>query len=244
MRSAERNTTQLSGAATTFAEVPSVSAAPMNLDLARQVCSGMRQLEASGLNRGTAGNLSVRDSDGFLMSPSGIKPHDLEPKFIVALSADGAHRESGKQPSSEWRFHRDIYRARPDDAQAIVQGHSAYATALACQRMDMPSFHYMVAVAGGPDIRCAPYAIFGSQALADAAVAALEQRRACLLANHGLIAVGATVMAAIDLALEVEELARQYILTRALGEPALLSENEMFDVIEKFKTYGAPDGGQ
>jgi L-fuculose-phosphate aldolase len=211
--------------------------------LADAICIGMCQLEALGLNRGTSGNMSTRIQDGFLITPSGIATPDLHSSLMVKLDADGnpIDRENGPQRSSEWRFHRDIYHARTD-VQAIVHVHSAYATALACQRRSLPAFHYMIAVAGGLDIRCAPYATFGSQALSDGAVSALRERRACLLANHGLIAVGNSLVKAIALAVEVEELARQYSLSCSLGEPVLLSESEMADVIEKFKTYGAAHG--
>src|SRR6202011_2361320 len=142
-----------------------------------------------------------------------------------------------RRPTSEWRFHRDIFRSRKDVA-AIVHTHSPKATSLACTGRGIPSFHYMVAVAGGSDIRCAPYYTFGSQALSDAAVAALEGRKACLLANHGVIAVGSDLPAALALAGEVENLAAQYCAALALGEVRILDEIEMRGVIEKFRTYG------
>ena len=157
------------------------------------------------------------------------------------LDATGAPCDETQRPSSEWRFHRDIYQARPE-IHAIVHVHSTHATALACLRRDLPAFHYMVAVAGGADVRCAPYATFGSAALAAAARAALEGRRACLLANHGMITLGKDVAGAIGLAVEVEELARQYLVARAAGEPVLLDAEEMRVVIEQFKTYGTAHG--
>ena len=202
------------------------------------LCAGMRELERLGLNRGTAGNLSVRDGTCFLITPSGVKPRDLAPEGIVAMSAQGEPLDAAQRPSSEWRFHRDIYAAR-EDAAAIVHVHSTHATALACQGRDLPPFHYMIAVAGGADVRCAPYATFGTQALSDAALAALAGRRACLLANHGVITLGDSVERAIDVAVEIEELARQYLLACATGEPVLLDDAEMARVLEKFKTYGA-----
>jgi len=193
------------------------------------------------LNHGTAGNLSVRHGDGCLITPSGVKPGALTHDTIVALDASGAARVAGQLPSSEWRFHHAIYASRPD-TRAVVHVHSAHATALACLRRSLPAFHYMVAVAGGPDIRCAPYATFGSEALAEAAMTALDGRVACLLANHGMITLGTDVGVAIDLAIEVEDLARQYLLALTVGEPVILSSAEMQIVLEKFKTYGAHHG--
>lgn len=206
--------------------------------LREALCEGMRELERLGLNRGTAGNLSVRDGTAFLITPSGVKPRDLATDAIVAMTAQGEALDAAQCPSSEWRFHRDIYAVR-EDVQAIVHVHSTHATALACQGRDLPPFHYMIAVAGGADVRCAPYATFGSQALSDAALGALAGRRACLLANHGVIALGDSVERAIGLAVEIEELARQYLLACATGEPVLLDDAEMSRVLEAFKNYGA-----
>ncbi|MEQ8660629.1 MAG: class II aldolase/adducin family protein [Gammaproteobacteria bacterium] len=202
------------------------------------VADGMRELERLGLNRGTAGNLSARTPSGFLITPSGVRPRDLDAAAIVAMTATGEPRTPARRPSSEWRFHRDIYAARAEVA-AIVHVHSSHATALACQRRALPAFHYMVAVAGGADVRCAPYATFGTQALSDAALAALSERRACLLANHGVITLGTTVERAIDLAVEIEALAEQYLLAVGSGTPVLLDAAEMARVVEKFKSYGA-----
>jgi L-fuculose-phosphate aldolase len=201
----------------------------------------MRALGSAGLNRGTAGNVSLRTAEGFLVTPSAIKPDVLAPSDIVRLDAAGAVVGGTREPSSEWRFHRDIYAARPD-AHAVVHVHSPHATALACQRRDIPPFHYMVAKAGGDSVRCARYATFGSQALSDAAVEALAGRRACLLANHGMITLGAGLEAAIDLAVEVEELARQYVLALMCGTPVLLGADEMREVLERFENYGAANG--
>jgi L-fuculose-phosphate aldolase len=145
-----------------------------------------------------------------------------------------------RRPSSEWRFHRDIMAARAD-VGAIVHAHSRYATALACTGRDIPAFHYMVAVAGGVDIRCAPYHTFGSQELSDAALEALRDRKACLLAHHGVIALGSTLAAALKLAGEVESLAAQYCTALALGDVGRLGEEEMRRVVEKFRTYGSQD---
>jgi L-fuculose-phosphate aldolase len=213
----------------------------MSLTARDALCVASRSLEQRGLNCGTAGNLSVRFGDGLLITPSGVKPAQLTPAAIVAMALDGTLAEPEQRPSSEWRFHRDIYVARPD-ASAVVHVHSPYATALACQRRDIPGFHYMIAKAGGNSIRCAGYATFGTQALSDTALLALEDRRACLLANHGMIAIGADLERAVDLTLEVETLAQQYALALMSGTPVLLSSDEMRDAFERFKTYGARDG--
>ena len=218
------------------------AASKASLDKSRHaVCKAMRDLELAGLNRGTAGNASVRIDDGFLVTPSGLKPENLTPDAIVYVDASTDLMANGVNPSSEWQFHKDIYMTR-SDADAIVHVHSAYATALACQRRAIPAFHYMVAVAGGSSIRCAPYATFGTQALSDAALQALDGRRACLLANHGMITLGESLEAAFDLAVEVEELARQYALALMSGEPVLLSESEMLEVLDKLKDYGTHRG--
>jgi L-fuculose-phosphate aldolase len=206
----------------------------------RQMVEAMRCLEALGLNRGTSGNLSIRHRSGFLVTPSGLRPADLTAKVMVAVDADG-HWGPGARPSSEWRFHHDIYRMR-HDVGAVVHVHSPFATALACQRRDIPAFHYMVAVAGGDTIRCARYATFGTQALSDHVVAALADRMACLLANHGMIAVGADLDGALAMAIEVEALAEHYWRTLQGGKPVLLGKAEMARVIAKFRTYGQANG--
>src|SRR6202140_175818 len=163
----------------------------------------------------------------------------LETGDVPLMDIDG--RWFGRcRPSSEWRFHRDIFKSRPD-VRAIVHTHSRNATALACTGRGIPSFHYMVAVAGGPDVRCAPYYTFGTQELSDAALAALDGRKACLLANHGVIAVGAALPAALALAGEVEYLAAQYCMALAIGDVRILPECEMRRVVEKFRTYGKQD---
>ncbi|MSQ69328.1 MAG: class II aldolase [Gammaproteobacteria bacterium] len=199
----------------------------------------MRQLESDGLNRAAAGNASVRTPAGLLITPTGVVPARLAPYRMVAMTLAGEVLAGEHQPSSEWRFHRDIYRARPA-VMAIVHVHSPYATALACTRSEIPAFHYMVAVGGGDNIRCAPYATFGTQALSDYALAALSERHACLLANHGLIALGADLDGARRLTLEIEELARQYLLALQTGRLVLLSPAEMTAALEAFKTYGQP----
>lgn len=193
-------------------------------------------MDAVRLSPGTSGNLSVRDRKGFWITPSGVPYSELNADMMVFMDLKGKWK-SNLKPSSEWRFHLDIYRER-EDAQGICHTHSTHATALACRREGIPAFHYMVAAAGGPDIRCAPYRTFGTQELSDVALEAMEGRRACLLANHGVIAIGATVAKALKLAQEVETLAQQYILSRQIGGPAILSGEEMAVVLEKFGTYG------
>jgi len=196
-----------------------------------------RAMNALGINRGKSGNVSARVDRGFLVTPSALPYEETAPHDIVFVDHDG--KASGSRvPSSEWRFHRDIYAARAE-ANAIVHTHSPFATTLACLDRAIPAFHYMVAVAGGDDIRCAPYATFGTQALSDHAVRALGGRRACLLAHHGMITLGATLDAALALAAEVETLAEMYWRALAISEPALLSADEMAAVVEKFDRYRA-----
>ena len=204
--------------------------------LRESMLQGMHRLGELGLNRGTSGNLSVRCADGFLITPTGVPPEELQAQGMVAMDFSGAVHGQGK-PSSEWRFHCDILAARPE-VGAVVHTHSRYATTLACLHREVPAFHYMVAAAGGDSIRCAPYAIFGSQELSDHALRALEQRKACLLGNHGVIALGADLGAALALALEVESLCAQYWSALQLGQPHILSDAQMHSVLEKFKGYG------
>jgi L-fuculose-phosphate aldolase len=201
-----------------------------------------RRMNATGLNQGTSGNLSLRVDGGFLVTPTGMDYEALEPEDIVFMRMDGSH-EGRRRPSSEWRFHRDILAARPE-VGAVLHAHAMFCTTLACLHRGIPAFHYMVAVAGGVDIRCAPYATFGTEELSRHAVTALEGRKACLLANHGLIAVGTSLADALKRAVEVETLAAMYWRALQVGEPVLLSEAEMAVVLEKFKTYGQqPDKG-
>lgn len=208
--------------------------------LRESVVFGCRELARRGLTPGTSGNISVRrDQSSFFVSPTGMPYESLLPGDIPLMSIDG--RWYGRRrPSSEWRFHRDILRARPEIC-AIVHTHSPKATALACTGRGIPAFHYMVAAAGGADIRCAPYHTFGSQALSDAAVEALQDRLACVLANHGVIALGARLDAALSLAGEVEDLAGKYCAALALGNVRILEETEMLRVRDKFRTYGRQD---
>lgn len=213
---------------------------PSDADLRAAVVGGCRALTSLGLTYGTSGNVSIRrDAVSLFVSPTGMAYDTLQPDDVPLLTLDG--RWFGRRrPSSEWRFHRDIMAARTE-VGAIVHAHSRHATALACTGRGIPAFHYMVAVAGGSDIRCAPYHTFGTQDLSDAALTALEGRKACLLAHHGIIALGADLAAALKLAGEIESLAAQYCIALALGSVALLGEEEMQRVIGKFRTYGKQD---
>jgi len=209
--------------------------------LRRGIIAAALAMNALGINRGKSGNVSARIRGGFLITPTGLAYESLRLADIVPMTLAGK-AGGARLPSSEWRFHRDIYAARRD-AGAIVHAHAAFATTLACLGRGIPSFHYMIAVAGGADIRCAPYATFGTQALSDHALRALAGRKACLLANHGMIAIGATLPAALALAVEVEALAEQYWRALQIGKPKLLSKAEMTIVLDKFRTYGQPGRG-
>jgi L-fuculose-phosphate aldolase len=203
----------------------------------RAVVAAAKAASDGGLMPGTAGNVSARWGDGFLVTPSGVPYGRLTPDQIVPMRLDGSH-EGPWKPSSEWRMHADIYRTRPE-AGAVVHTHSPHATALSTHRRGIPAFHYMIALAGGPDIRCAEYATFGSAELSEAMLAALDGRKACLLANHGVTVFERDLQKALRLAFEVETLAQEYFLARQLGEPVILDDVEMARVIERFSTYGA-----
>ena len=196
----------------------------------------------AGINRGKSGNVSARlrrdGFDGFLVTPSALPYAQTTPADIAYVSLAG-DASGPRPPSSEWRFHRDIYAQRAD-AHAVVHAHAPFATSLACLHRGIPAFHYMIAMAGGNDVRCAPYATFGTQALSDNVIGALAGRTACLMANHGLIAVGRSLDAALSLPVEVETLAEMYWRVLQIGEPALLSDAEMDVVIARFATYGQP----
>ena len=195
-----------------------------------------RRMNAIGINQGKSGNVSARVEGGFLVTPTGIPYEKLNARELVFMRHD-AQREGNYPPSSEWRLHRDIYESRPE-VGAVVHTHSPYATTLACLRRPIPPFHYEVAFAGGSDIRCGGYATFGTQALSDLALTALEGRSACLLANHGVVALGTDLEEAFAMAAKVEALARLYWQALQVAEPVLLDEVEMTRVLEKFKTYG------
>ena len=206
-----------------------------------QLLKTTQKLAELGLNKGTAGNCSVRCEDGFLVTPSGMAVEDMTPASMVRMQFDGSYEQNKIQPnikpSSEWRFHRDILQSRTD-VNAIVHTHSMFATTLACLHKDIPPFHYMIAVTGGDTIRCAPYALFGSQALSDNALSALQDRKACLLANHGMIALGRDLDDALAVTVEVENLCEQYWRALQIGEPHILTEAEMREVFQQFKGYG------
>jgi L-fuculose-phosphate aldolase len=204
--------------------------------LREQLLQTTRKLTELGLNRGTSGNVSVRDGDGFLVTPSGIAAENMAVRDLVWMDFTG-RVEGERAPSSEWRFHRDILHSR-SEVGAVVHAHSTFAATLACLRREIPPFHYMIALAGGGSIRCAPYALFGTQMLSDAALDALEGRKACLLANHGMIAVGRDLDDALAVAVEVETLSEQYWRALQAGGPVLLTEQEMAEAIEQFKGYG------
>jgi L-fuculose-phosphate aldolase len=212
-----------------------------HLTLRKQLIETARSMNALGINQGRSGNVSARMDGGLLITPSGMDYDLLKPGDIVEMTLDGAIQAGNRLPSTEWPFHTTIL-ARRSDAGAVVHTHSPMATALSCLRRDIPAFHYMVAVAGGDTIRCAPYATFGSRALSDAALAALEGRKACLLANHGVIALGETLKSALDLAVEVETLAAQYQRALQIGKPVILPKAEMARVLKAFRTYGRQPG--
>ena len=205
-------------------------------ELREAIIATALKMNALGINQGKAGNVSARHGEGYLVTPSGLPYEETHAEDIVRMDLQGT-AQGQRTPSSEWRFHQDIYRARPE-VNAIVHAHSPYATSLACLGLEIPAFHYMVAVAGGKNIRCALYATFGTQALSDHAVAALTDRKACLLAQHGMIAVGTSLKSALALAVEVESLAGQYWRVLQVGQPILLPDAEMDVVLEKFRTYG------
>lgn len=216
-------------------------------ELRRHLIDTARRMAAEGLNRGTAGNLSARLTidgiDGYLITPTGMPYDTLTPDDLVFMPlADeaGSPVSNRRKPSSEWRFHHDLYRARAE-AGAVLHAHSPFATSLACLRRDIPPFHYMIARFGGNTVRCAAYATFGTQALSDAALVALSGRKACLLANHGMLVYGRGLDEALSLAVELETLCEQYWRASQLGEPVQLDDGEMAIVLEKFGHYGQQD---
>ena len=214
-------------------------------ELRDQMITALRRLDERGLNRGSTGNLSRRHGNGMLITPTGMGADDLAADDLVWAGFDGSQRGRWK-PSSEWHFHQALYQARPE-LNAVVHTHATYATALSCLRQDLPAFHYMVAVAGGDSVRCAPYHLFGTEALSAAVVQAMAGRKACLLATHGMISAGATLAEAMKITIEIESLCQTYLAACAVGAPVLLGASEMQAVIEKFRTYGQgalADGGR
>ena len=206
------------------------------------VIGAAQSMNNRGINTGTSGNVSVRSGSGMLITPSGVAYDQLVPADIVEMiDASNWSAPLGRKPSSEWRFHLDLYSARPE-VEAIVHAHPIHATGLAVHGRSIEAFHYMVAIAGGRDVRCARYATFGTQALSDNVVEAMTDRLACLIEHHGLIACGRNLDHALLVAGEVETLAAQYLAASQLGEPPLLSDEQMDDVIERMASgvgYGS-----
>lgn len=210
----------------------------MSQSLRKELVATAQRMVTEELNRGTSGNLSVRCGDGFLITPTGMAPDSYCDDDMVSMHLDGSH-QGPRRPSSEWRFHRDIYAARAS-AGAILHAHSPFATALACLHREIPPFHYMIARFGGNTVRCADYATFGSQELSDAALTAMSERNACLLGNHGMLVYGRDLADALALGVELETLCEQYWRALQAGTPVLLDDAEMERVLEKFKGYGQP----
>lgn len=197
----------------------------------------------NGLNQGTSGNISVRDGDTMLVTPSATPYASMTPEMIAAMPIDGEYGawDGPLKPTTEWRFHLDILKARPE-VNAIVHTHSTYATSLAINRMDIPACHYMVAAFGGNNVRCSDYALYGTKALSDHALAALDQRMGCLLGSHGMIALGETLEKAMWRAVELETLAKQYVLSLQIGEPVILTDAEIEETLKGFASYGVAGG--
>lgn len=200
------------------------------------IVDAVRFLEDKGLNHGSTGNVSVRHGERALITPTGGRSSWLTPEGVIDIGLDGDVRGDGK-PSSEWRFHTQILKARPE-ANAVVHTHADSCVALSCLRKPIPAFHYMIASFGGSKIPCSRYEPFGSGRLAEAALEALDGHFACLLANHGMIVIGKTLQHALDLAVKLEMLARQYILALQAGGPVLLDPAEMAEVSQRYRSYG------
>lgn len=204
--------------------------------LRKEIIATCIAMDRRGINQGTSGNVSVRWEEGLLITPSGLSYETMAPEDVIFVGMNGTSH-GPHAPSSEWRFHRDILKARMD-VNAVVHAHPIHCTALAITGQDIPAVHYMIAAAGGAPIRCAPYATYGTDELSKSALAALEGRLACLLANHGTIACGVTLHKASWLMNELEVLARQFIMAKQAGTPAILDDEEIARVVEKFKSYG------
>ena len=208
----------------------------------QSIIDACREMNRLGINQGTSGNISLRHGDGMLITPTSTPYETMQAEQIVFMKLDGGPA-AGQRPSSEWRFHRDILKARPE-VNAVVHAHPPYATMLAIMGLEIPPIHYMIACAGGDTIRCAPYATFGTEELSRHAVAALEDRSACLLAHHGTIAVGSSLPKAMWLAVEVETLARQYHGCLQIGTPPLLPKAEIENVRARMAGYGIGGDGE
>lgn len=211
-----------------------------NLSLRRAVISTCLAMNELGINQGTSGNVSVRAGKGFLITPSGVPYDKMKPGQVVEMDLKSGYRGDWL-PSSEWRMHMDLFKARPE-AGAIVHTHSNYATALSCLRIDIPAFHYMIGVTGGTSLRCSDYADFGTQALSDTMLEAIAGRTACLLANHGMICFASTLEKALWLASEIETLCHQYYIATQAGLPVVLSDAQMESILARFKAYGKQAG--
>ena len=205
--------------------------------LRQQVIAVAQKFNTHNLSVGMSGNVSARLDDACLITPSAVRYDALQTSDLVTLDFNGKVLQGDRPPSSEWHFHCGIYQSRPD-VNAVLHMHSTYCTVLACAHKHIPAFHYMVAVAGGNDIPLVPYAIYGSSELSNHVKDGLKERNACLLANHGLVVVGADLDSAFNLAVEVENLARQYCQLLQTGTPQILSDAQMNEVLEKFKSYG------
>ena len=204
--------------------------------LKTKVLETAQAMNASGINRGSSGNVSARGGEGFIITPTGMPYERCTPDDMVHVDFDGTPH-GDRKPSSEWRFHRDIYQAYPK-AGAVVHTHASFATSLACMDVEIPPFHYMIARFGGDTVRCASYALFGTQELSDAMIVALRDRRACLMAHHGMVVFGRNLEHALALAVELETLCEQYWRTLQMGQPKLIADDEMVKVLEKFSSYG------
>ncbi|MEJ2216928.1 MAG: class II aldolase/adducin family protein [Gemmatimonadota bacterium] len=204
--------------------------------LRESVVRAAKEMSARGLSRGTSGNVSTRAGVGMLVTPSAVPYAAMEPRDAVLMDLEGRTLEGDRKPTTEWPMHAAVYRSRPE-VDAVVHAHAPFCTTLATLRRGIPPFHYMVAVAGGDSIRCAPYATFGTPELAAVTVDALQDRRACLLANHGMVALGASPEAALELAAEVETLAELYWRALQVAEPARLGAEEMAEALERFRSY-------
>ncbi len=205
----------------------------------RELLEAAQRMSSAGLSHGTSGNLSTRVERGLLITATGIPYEEMTTEDMVELSLDGHVPQGQRLPSSEWRLHRDIYQRR-SDANAVVHTHSRFCTTLACLRQPIAAVHYMIAVTGGSVVRCAPYATFGSEELSRVTVETLGDGNACLMANHGMVAIGDSLRAALKVASEVELLAEQYWRALQVGTPFVLDDAEMARVMEKFQGYGQP----
>jgi len=205
-------------------------------NLRSEVVKYAKMLNSKKLSALRSGNISARYKEGFLITPSGVKYSLLKNKDIVFVSLKGEFNKKKGIPSSEWRFHQDIY-LNKINAKAIVHAHSNYATAISTHEKDIPAFHYMVAMAGGNDIKCAKYGTFGTRKLSKNILKALVRRNACLIGNHGQIAFSENLSKAFELAEEVENLSNQYIKALKIGKPKILSSIEMKKVLRKAKNY-------